>query len=166
MVQLNNVCHEVMRLVQREPITNGISVTVKCSQDLPQVWADFIQLQQVMLNVVRNAIDVMSQRPLDKRHLRLRSTFDGKSTVSVFIRDTGAGVPVESRERIFDAFYTTKSFGAGLGLAVSRTIIEEHGGTLRLIKTGPEGSTFQIALPVSVAASIMDSPAEPVVTGN
>jgi signal transduction histidine kinase len=125
-VQFNDVCREVMRLVQHELIANGISVTVKCAQDLPQVRADFIQLQQVMLNLVRNAIDVMSERPLTERRLRVRSSFDGKSTVSVFIRDTGAGVPVEGRERIFDAFYTTKRSGTGLGLAVSRTIIEEH----------------------------------------
>jgi signal transduction histidine kinase len=163
MVQLNEVCHGVMRLVEHDLIANGISVTVECAQDLPRVRADFIQLQQVMLNLVRNAIEAMSQRPSGKRYLRVRSGFDGKSTVSVYILDSGPGVPVQDRERIFNPFYTTKPSGTGLGLAVCRTIIEEHEGTLRLAKTGPQGSIFEIALPFRVTVSSVERSLQPAV---
>jgi signal transduction histidine kinase len=148
MVQLNDVCREVMRLAQHEILGNGISVRLRCNEDLPLIRADHTQLQQVILNLVRNAIDAMNCRPPGERRLRLWTSFDRKSGVSLCVRDFGPGVSDEDRQRIFEPFYTTKANGMGLGLAICRTIIEEHGGTLRLVETNSHGSMFEIVLPV------------------
>lgn len=149
MVQLNDVCREVMRLAQHDVIANGISVRLRCKEGLPLIRADHTQLQQVILNLVRNGIDAMGCRPADDRRLRLWTSFDGKSGVSLCIRDYGPGVSDDDRDRIFEPFYTTKANGMGLGLAICRKIIEEHGGTLHLAETHSHGSMFEIVLPVS-----------------
>jgi signal transduction histidine kinase len=123
-------------------------VTSDYQNDLPLVHADHIQLQQVILNLVKNAIDAMSGRPFGERHLRVATGSDGHSDVSFSIRDSGPGIPAEDRERIFNPFFTTKLHGMGLGLSICRTIVEEHGGNLRLTETGPGSSTFEIVLPI------------------
>jgi signal transduction histidine kinase len=148
MVQLNDVCREVMRLAQHEVIANGISIRFRCKDDLPLIRADQTQLQQVILNLVRNGIDAMNCRPADERRLRLWTSFDGKSGVSLCVRDFGPGISDDDRDRIFEPFYTTKTNGMGLGLAICRKIIEEHGGSLHLAETNPHGSMFEIVLPV------------------
>jgi signal transduction histidine kinase len=104
------------------------------------------------LNLVRNAIDAVSCRAAGERRLRLWTSFEGKS-VSICVRDFGRGVSDDDVERIFEPFYTTKTTGMGLGLAICRTIIEEHGGTLRLAETHSHGSMFEIVLPVGEALS-------------
>ena len=152
MVQVNDVCREVLRLVQHDILTNGISVRLRCRDDLPPIMADHTQLQQVILNLVRNAIDAMHCRATGERRLRLWTSVEGTS-ISVCVRDFGRGVSDDDRERIFEPFYTTKATGMGLGLAICRTIIEEHGGTLRLAETHSHGSMFEIVLPVSEALS-------------
>ena len=149
MVQLNDVCREVMRLVQHDVLANGISVRLRCREGLPLIHADHTQVQQVILNLVRNAIDAMGGRPAGERRLRVWTSFDGKSLISLCVRDSGFGVSDDERGRIFEPFYTTKTNGMGLGLAISRTIIEEHGGALRLAETSSHGSMFEIVLPVS-----------------
>ncbi|MGC2081371.1 MAG: ATP-binding protein, partial [Xanthobacteraceae bacterium] len=83
-----------------------------------------------------------------KRHLRLWTSFDGK-LVALYVEDTGPGIGVKDRERIFEPFFTTKSTGTGLGLSICRTIVETHGGLLRLAKTDPHGSSFEVAFPIS-----------------
>jgi signal transduction histidine kinase len=148
MVQLNDVCREVMRLVQHDILANGISVRVRCKEDLPLTQADHTQLQQVILNLVRNAIDAMNGRPVGERRLRLWTSFDGNA-VTLCVRDSGLGISDDDREHIFEPFYTTKANGMGLGLAICRKIVEEHGGALRLAETHSHGSMFEIVLPVS-----------------
>jgi len=150
MLQLNDVCREVMRLVQHDILISGISVRVRCQDDLPLINADNVQLQQVILNLVRNAIDALSSRPMGERRLRLWTSFDRNSAaISVCVRDFGLGISDSDREHIFEPFYTTKTNGMGLGLAISRKIIEEHEGILRLAETHSHGSMFEIVLPVS-----------------
>ena len=104
-----------------------------------------MELQQMLLNLIRNAIDAMSSSAR-ARHLRLETAFDGQSTVSMTIQDTGSGISAEDQQRIFDPFFTTKSSGMGLGLAISSTLVANHGGKLRLIKSDHEGSIFEIAM--------------------
>lgn len=151
LLQLNDVTRDVLRWLRHDILSNGISVTSDYQEDLPAVLAEKTQIQQVILNLVRNAIDAMGSRPLGARRLRLATGSNGTSTVALYIRDSGGGIAEENRERIFDPFFTTKSHGMGLGLSICRTIVEEHGGTLRLTKTGPQGSTFEIDLPIGTA---------------
>lgn len=154
MVQLNDVCREVLKLAQHDILTNGISVRLRSQHDVPPIHADYTQLQQVILNLVRNAIEAMSSRPADERRLRLWISFDtNKSLVSLCVRDSGFGISEYDRDGIFEPFYTTKPNGMGLGLAICRTIIEEHGGVLRLAETHSHGSMFEVVLPVSESLS-------------
>lgn len=153
MLQLNDVCREVVKLLQHDVLANGISVKVRCQENLPLISADHTQIHQVILNLVRNAIDAMNSRPAGKRRLSLRTGFDERA-VLLWVRDTGRGVSDDDREHIFDPFYTTKANGMGLGLAICRRIIEEHGGTLRLAEAHSHGATFEIVLPVSPAAAV------------
>jgi signal transduction histidine kinase len=174
MVQLNDVSRLVMRLARHDLLSGGITVTTDYQDDLPLIYADHTQLQQVILNLVKNAIDAMHGRPLGQRRLRLATGSDRHSIVAFYIRDSGSGVAAEDYQRIFNPFFTTKSTGMGLGLSICRTIIEEHGGTLRLTKSGPGGSTFEIALPIAAAQQAADArqtaamgtrPAPPLVPG-
>jgi signal transduction histidine kinase len=148
-VQLNDLSRLVMQLAEHDLLSNGIFVTTDYQHDLPSVYADHTQLQQVILNLIKNAIDAMNGRPFGERRLRLATGSDGHSVASFYIRDSGSGMATADRDRIFQPFFTTKSNGMGLGLPICRRIIEEHGGTLRLMKSGPAGSTFEIALPVA-----------------
>lgn len=149
MLQLNDVCRDVVKLVQHDVLANRVSVRVRYRDDLPLISADHTQIQQVVLNLVRNAIDAMSgNRPAKERRLSLRTGFGGRSGVSLWVRDSGVGISEIDRRHIFEPFYTTKEHGMGLGLAICRTIIEDHGGTLRVAETNSQGSTFQIVLPV------------------
>jgi signal transduction histidine kinase len=149
MVQLNDVVRQLLSLVQRDLQTNGISLITEYEPNLPQVQAEHTQLQQVILNLVRNAIDAMEAVPRGERRLRLVTGFDRKSVVSLYIQDSGPGITVENQDRIFDPFFTTKPTGMGLGLSICRNIIETHGGKLRLAKTNHRGSSFEITLAIA-----------------
>ena len=137
-----------LRLLQHDLQINEVSVATEFEGNLPEVHLDGTQIQQVLLNLVKNAIDAMNSVPPEARRLRLTTSFDGHSTVLLSVEDSGPGIPVEDRERIFDPLFTTKSGGMGLGLAISSTLVAKHGGKLRLVKSDSAGSIFQIAIPV------------------
>jgi signal transduction histidine kinase len=137
-----------LRLLKHDLQINGISVTSEFQDNLPEVQMDGMELQQVLLNLVRNAIDAMSFTPPEARRLRLKTSFDGGSTVLMSVQDSGSGISAEDRERIFDTFFTTKPTGMGLGLAISSTLVASRGGKLRLIKSDSDGSIFELAVPV------------------
>src|SRR5258705_10518432 len=106
---------------------------------------DDVDLQQVCWTLVRNASDAMSSSPPEARRLRLNTSFDGQSTVLMSVQDSGPGISAEDRERVFDPFFTTKPGGMGLGLAISSTLVANHGGKLRLVKSEPNGSIFELS---------------------
>jgi len=137
-----------LRLLKHDLQINEVSVTAEFQGDLPEVQIDGMELQQVLLNLVRNAIDAMNSSPPEARRLRLKTSFDGQSTVLMSVQDSGPGISAEDRERIFDPFFTTKPGGMGLGLAISSTLVANHGGKLRLVKSDSDGSIFELALPV------------------
>jgi signal transduction histidine kinase len=116
-----------------------------------QVSVDVAQLQQVILNLIRNAIEAMSSSATGTRRLKLKTEIGERSSILISVHDSGAGIPTDHHERIFDAFFTTKVSGMGLGLAISRAIVENHGGALRLLRSGPDGSIFEVALPTGSA---------------
>jgi C4-dicarboxylate-specific signal transduction histidine kinase len=148
LVEINRLAREVLRMVENDLHVHGVSVSIEFQEDVPQVRADPIQLQQVILNLVKNAIDAIAIGPTTIKAIRLITTYDGKSVVSLYVQDTGPGVTLDNETQIFDPFFTTKPSGMGLGLSISRRIIEDHGGNLRLTETSSRGCTFEIALQV------------------
>jgi signal transduction histidine kinase len=148
MIDVNRLVRDVLRMVENDLRVHGVSVSTEFQVDVPQVRADPIQLQQVILNLVKNAIDAIAIGPTTINAIRLITTYDGKKVVSLSVQDSGPGIPTENETQIFDPFFTTKPSGTGLGLSISRRIIEDHGGNLRLTETGSKGCIFEIALPV------------------
>jgi signal transduction histidine kinase len=152
MIQINDICSEVLSLVQDDLRVEAITATAEYQENLPQIHAAHAQIQQVILNLVKNAIEAMRSGSSGNRRLRLVSGFDEKSSVSVYIQDSGDGIAPQYRDKIFEPFFTTKPRGMGLGLSICRAIAEEHGGELRLSKTNSHGTSFELKLPIGSAS--------------
>lgn len=146
-VNLEHLTRQAISLLEPDLLGSGVVVTTDFLAGQTIVHADPIQLQQAVLNLIRNAIDAMGNTARDNRQLSLSTKRRDRSTVVLSVRDTGTGVAKDDRDRIFDAFFTKTSVGMGLGLAISRAIVEAHGGTLRLVKSDTNGSEFEIQLP-------------------
>ena len=146
-LNINDAIMEVLALLRTEIRRNDISPYTELSNDLSLVWGDRVQLQQVILNLVMNAIEAMSGISQTRRKLLVSSVKDGQNGVLVSIRDSGPGFDETAPDRLFEAFYTTKENGMGIGLAVSRTIIQAHGGRLWAMPSAPQGAIFQFTLP-------------------
>jgi len=151
-IEINRLARQVLRMVENDLHVNGVTVSTEFQEDLPQIMADRTLLQQVILNLLKNAIEAMAAGPTAIKTLRLVTTQDGNSGVSLSVHDSGPGITPENGTHVFDPFFTTKSSGTGLGLSISRKIIEDHGGDLRLAKTSLNGCIFEITLP-SLATS-------------
>jgi signal transduction histidine kinase len=147
-VQINDVVREVLELVEDELRLEAIVTTVEYQENLPEILASHTQIQRVILNLVKNAIEAMRLVAPDKRRLRVVTGFDGNSGVAVYVQDSGPGISPDRQYQIFEPFFTTKPGGTGLGLAISRTIAEDHGGKLRLFKTESRGTSFELVLPL------------------
>lgn len=150
LVTVNGVINEIVALLRNEAVRHGVSIRSELAADLPQVMGDRVQLQQVLMNLMINSIDAM-KAVNDKRELTLTSQCDGSDQLLVAVSDTGIGLPPEMG-KIFDAFYTTKPHGTGMGLAISRAIIESHGGRMWATANSGRGATFYFTLPTSVEA--------------
>jgi PAS domain S-box-containing protein len=146
-LSINSTLMEVIALVRGEVQSNNISLRTEFCDELPLVPGDRIQLQQVILNLIMNAIDAMSGVADSQRELLVASAKDGPRNVIVTVRDSGTGLDEASLDQLFDAFYTTKAHGMGMGLAISRAIIEAHGGQLWATPNVPQGAIFQFRLP-------------------
>jgi PAS domain S-box-containing protein len=147
-VDLNKLIREVLVFAQGEHQTWPIEVHTNLDENLPLVSADRVQLQQVIFNLITNAIEAMDTVIDRTRSLRVTSKLKGSDGVVVKIADTGTGIAPENIDRIFDTFFTTKSHGMGMGLAVCRSIIEAHGGTLSASPGHAHGAVFQLILPI------------------
>jgi signal transduction histidine kinase len=152
-LHVNDVVAQVLSLMRHDLQTNGISVTTVLADDVPEVHADPMQLQQVILNLVRNAIDAMISTSPKNRRLRLATSLNGHSSVLLSVQDSGPGIVERDPTHIFEPFVTTKSSGMGLGLSICRTIAEDHGGELRLAQTDSSGCVFELMLPTGTANS-------------
>jgi signal transduction histidine kinase len=146
-ISMEDVARQVLRLLQYELEFNEVSVVTEFRVEAPSVHADPAQLQQVILNLVKNAIEAMSSTPPDGRRLNVGTRLEGSSSVLLSVQNTGAGVHPQDQGRIFEAFFTTKPAGMGLGLAICRTIVERYEGRLVLAESSPQGSIFEITLP-------------------
>ncbi|MDT5157979.1 MAG: hypothetical protein QOH51_2336 [Acidobacteriota bacterium] len=149
-VDINEVIGEIIVLLRSEMTRYSISVWTELGTRLPSLTADRVQLQQVFMNLVLNGIDAMKDVD-DQRELFIKSECRENEQVLVSIQDTGSGLPPQA-DQIFDAFFTTKLHGTGMGLSISRSIVESHGGHLWADEDSPRGSTFHIALPTGVEA--------------
>jgi PAS domain S-box-containing protein len=147
-VRIEDVICDVIGLVQAEARTHGVSILHTPSNELPSVLADRVQLQQVILNLVMNAIEAMSTVTGAPRVVEIGASQHESEAVLVAVRDSGAGLDPGDRERVFDAFHTTKPEGMGMGLAISRSIVEAHGGRLWATPNDGPGETFQFTLPI------------------
>jgi PAS domain S-box-containing protein len=146
-LNINETILEVVFLTTSEVNENRISVQTELSNDLPLILGDRIQLQQVILNLIKNAVEAMSAVGDGPRELLVSSRKDESKGVLVAVRDTGPGLDPEALAHLFDPFYTTKPEGMGMGLAISRSIIEAHGGRLWATANEPHGAVFQFTLP-------------------
>jgi PAS domain S-box-containing protein len=146
-LDINHLAQESIALVRGELRRNRVVLRTELAHGLPPVLGDRVQLQQVLLNLIINAVEAMSAVAGRPRELLVSSRRDESGGVIVSVRDSGLGLDPESAERLFDAFYTTKPEGMGMGLSVSRSIIEAHGGRLWAASDGRPGATFQFSLP-------------------
>jgi signal transduction histidine kinase len=144
---LNESVRDVIALTQSEMLTQGVSMHTHLATDLPPVEGDRVQVQQVLLNLILNAVEAMSGCDGGMRELRVSTEQDASGGVLVTVRDTGPGLDSASVDRLFEAFYTTKPSGLGMGLAICRSIIEAHGGRLWATANEPRGAVFQFTLP-------------------
>jgi C4-dicarboxylate-specific signal transduction histidine kinase len=151
-LDLNDTVRDVAALAQSELSRHGVALDTWLADDVPHIVADRIQVQQVILNLVVNAIEAMSGRGDGRRELSIRSGLDDPRHVTVAVRDSGPGLDAKSVDRVFDAFYTTKPQGLGMGLAICRSIVEAHGGRLWATRNDGRGATFQFTLPIAGSA--------------
>jgi PAS domain S-box-containing protein len=147
-VDINEVIREVLTLATSEVRRHRVSVRTDLATGLPPVLGDRIQLQQVILNLLMNGMEAMSSVADRPRELRIESGAHGPQGIFVAVRDSGIGLDSQTLDRIFDAFFTTKPEGMGMGLSISRTIIEAHGGRLWATPNAGPGATFQFSLPL------------------
>ena len=147
-LDLNATIRDVLALARSEVHRHGVTVETHLAADLPRIRGDRIQLQQVLLNLLMNAIEAMSGVNDGPRVLVVRSDPDAASGVLVTVRDPGPGLEPQQLDRLFEAFYTTKPRGLGLGLAISRRIIEAHGGRLWATANVPQGAVVQFTVPI------------------
>ncbi len=152
LVDINQLVREVLVLVQGERFKRGISLDTELTKNLPHVMADRVQLQQVVMNLVTNAMDAMEPIADRQKLLRLKSSIKDGDIVVVAVEDSGTGVDADQADRLFDAFFTTKPNGMGMGLSICRSIIEAHSGRLGVSAGVQYGSVFRFELPTKQGA--------------
>ena len=146
-LDINETILDVIEVTRSELLRNGVSLQTRLARALPLIQGDRVQLQQVMLNLVINAVEAMSGVSERSRELLIGSGKDASTGVLVTVRDSGPGLNPESLNHLFDAFYTTKPGGMGMGLSICRSIIEAHGGRVWATANVPQGAIFQFMLP-------------------
>jgi len=147
-VDINELIRQSLSLVQSEISEGGITLRLRAAEPLPPVRADRVQIEQVILNLVRNGIEALQAVEAGQRELTIATSSSAGGTITVAVHDTGAGLSAEVAERVFDSFFSTKPDGMGMGLSISRSIIEAHGGRLWVVPNAERGATFQFRLPV------------------
>jgi C4-dicarboxylate-specific signal transduction histidine kinase len=146
-LQANELIQEVLKLLRHDLAAHGIKVVTDLTADLPTIRGDRVQLQQVLINIILNASDAMSQLMENARTLTLRSRRMEDDAVEISVADTGGGIPPGGEERVFEPYHTTKPQGLGLGLSLSRSIVLAHGGRLWAENQGTGGAIFYFTIP-------------------
>jgi len=151
MVDIKDIIHEMTVLLGNEAIRYSVIIHSELDATMPNVLADRVQLQQVFMNLMLNAIEAMKDTG---GKLTITSGLKSESQLLVSISDTGVGLPAENNERIFDAFHTTKAQGTGMGLAITRSILESYGGRIWATTNQGPGATFHFTLPLQAEAHV------------
>ena len=146
LVDINEVIREMVVLLHGEATRYSILVQTELEADTPRLMADRVQLQQVLMNLMINGIDAMKD-VVGTRELTVKSQRAENDQILVSVNDTGVGLPPQQSDQVFEAFFTTKPHGTGMGLAISRSIVESHGGRLKAANNSPRGASFYFALP-------------------
>jgi PAS domain S-box-containing protein len=159
---LNEAVLDIVVLTRNEAVKNGISVRTKLAESLPPVEGDRVQVQQVILNLALNAIEAMRDVDRGLRELEISTENDAAGGALLAVRDSGPGLAPNHVQRVFEAFYTTKPEGMGMGLAICRSIVEAHGGRISASANKPRGAVFQFTLPLKQAETMSAEPASQV----
>ena len=149
---LNGAISEVIEMVRAAIDKDRVSVSTRLAPDLTPVWGDRVQLQQVVMNLVLNAVEAMGSVEQRARMLVVRTEQERDGGILVAVQDSGPGIDPERLEQVFKPFYTTKGSGVGMGLAICRSIIDAHGGRLWAEGNQPRGTVFQFTLPAGLEA--------------
>jgi len=147
LVQINDVIHDLLRIVHAETLGRDVTVTTEVDSDAGQFWGDPVQLLQVFLNLAMNALEAMTALPSNARRLVIRADRNENGDVLVSVRDSGPGFPGGLAAQLFEPFFSTKAEGTGMGLAIARSIVEAHGGALSGENCGGGGACFTVRLP-------------------
>jgi PAS domain S-box-containing protein len=150
-INLNDVVTVVTHMVHPDAAANFCKVEMSLARDLPPIKGDPTQIQQVLLNLVRNAFDAMRDTPPSQRVVEIATNYNGDGTISIAVRDHGGGISEKTRKRLFEQFFSTKEEGLGMGLAIVRSIVEAHGGTIAAENADGGGARFHFRLPASEA---------------
>ena len=152
-INLNDVVKAVTHMVEPDATAQSCKMQMSLASDLPAIEGDPTQIQQVLINLVRNAFDAMRDTPHSRRLVEIATNSNGDGTICVVVRDYGPGISEKTRERLFEQFFTTKEEGLGMGLAIVRSIIEAHGGTITAENADGGGARFYFRLPVNEGVS-------------
>jgi signal transduction histidine kinase len=147
-VDVREVISETIDLAHSQFVTRRVSIVNRSGSDRLIVAGDRVQLQQVMLNLMLNGCDAMSDTPFDKRQLFINTAADPDDHVRIEVSDRGTGIPAQDIDRVFEAFFSSKDQGLGLGLPICRTIVTAHGGRLWASNNADRGATFFVRLPI------------------
>ena len=148
-INLNELVTNVAHVVRPDAVAYSCEIETSLAEDLPLIEVDPIQIQQVLVNLVSNALDAMRQTPPDRRKVEISTAGNGENEVRLSVRDHGTGIRYEVHERLFDQFFTTKEQGLGMGLAIVRSIVESHGGKIQAENVADGGALFYFTLPVT-----------------
>ncbi|HEU0210522.1 MAG TPA: MASE1 domain-containing protein [Candidatus Udaeobacter sp.] len=148
-VDLNQVVRDAVRMASADALLHSSQLETSLAANLPPVDGDPVQLQQVLLNLVINSLDAMRDTPVANRTVAIATRENGDGTLGISVRDYGLGISEEMRERLFDPFFSTKTEGLGMGLAIVRSIIESHGGTITAENANGGGARFEFVLPIN-----------------
>ena len=147
-VNMNDLALEALRALDGGLKNHNIVTRTHLKPELPPIMGHSGQLQQVIVNLIQNAIDAMNSVDSDHRVLQVRTEHSGDDAISITVEDTGPGIDPKKSDEMFGAFFTTKPHGMGLGLAICRMIVERHDGKLSVISDNPHGAIFRIKLPL------------------
>lgn len=153
-VAVNDLVDEAVRLIEPQAVRAGVTLSSKLAAALPPILGDKIQLEQVLLNLLQNAIEAVTAAESAPRVVQVVTQCDDASQITISVRDTGVGLAPGEAERVFERFHSTKTYGMGLGLAISRTIAEAHGGRLWGHANPDRGATFTLTLPILRSSSL------------